>query len=226
MQTHKAGRQRQHAPVAESRQHRENREIVEVHFDLPGMSAECEHQQRGLPNQRNGDAESNRRDRPSGVGQRNGDDCESRAGNRIRDDVPPKHGADRGQHWHVHDAEPRQYLRECQLERSQIAHSASAFFRNEAGRQPARTCGSTTRRAEPASRVCNVIRLLRYDDGNKIEAAKPHKSHAGTDRSDHCLICRRPRRIDHRDAGVRFGRQQADAQNCAKTHNCQDCDQR
>ena len=105
MQAHQAGRQRQHAPVTEPRQHRQNREIVEVHFDLPRMAAECEHQQRGLADQRNGDAEGYRRDRPSGVSQRYGDDREKSAGKRIGRDVAPQHGADRGQHRHVHDTE-------------------------------------------------------------------------------------------------------------------------
>src|SRR5580704_11602815 len=83
---------------------RQNCEIVEVHFDLPRMPAECEHQQRGLTDESNGNAEGYRRDRPPSVSQRNGDEREKSAGNRIGRDVPPQHGADRGQHRHVHDA--------------------------------------------------------------------------------------------------------------------------
>ena len=69
MQAHQPGPQGEYAPVTESGQHGQDSKIVEVHFDLPGMAAEREHQQRGLADQGHGDAEGNRRDRAARVKQ-------------------------------------------------------------------------------------------------------------------------------------------------------------
>ena len=149
MDGNQAGRSHQDRPFAKSRQHRQNREIVEVHLDLPRMPAEQEDEDRCLSGKRHGQCKADELHRPSQTpcGQRGR--AQRRRGQQGQEDVAPQQPGDRAQNDDMHQRQRHQRPGDDRLKRLEIGHGWPALTPIE-DRQAARSCGSTTSHAPEA----------------------------------------------------------------------------
>jgi hypothetical protein len=146
MRGDQARRGQQHHPVAKAREHRQDGEIVEMHFDLPGMAREQINQDRGLPGERHRQREGDDLHRPpQSPNQQRGHAQHSRGQNRERHVLPQCPG-NRRQDRNMGERKRNQRLGDDRLKGLNVGHGRPAFTPNGV-RHAARSCGSSTSHA-------------------------------------------------------------------------------